>query len=134
MKVLLPAPLGPSRPIVPGGTCTVTSASARCAPKVLERRSASMIKGTDARRATAGGDNSVASGFNAGSEAVAGAVHQNARMVTENLCAFPSAYSGDQNWAPLIDFTKGEIVCQWLRLIASASNQEAANRRLSCPR
>src|SRR3954470_8836948 len=44
MTVLLPAPFGPSNPMVPGGTFNVTSESAFCAPYVLPSPSVSIIK------------------------------------------------------------------------------------------
>src|SRR5262245_26350376 len=47
MKVDLPAPLGPSSPVMPGGTVTVTSLSPITCPYHLLRRSAVTI-GVDA--------------------------------------------------------------------------------------
>src|SRR5215813_11546186 len=47
MKVLLPAPLGPSNPIAPADTCRVTPSSARCGPKTLLRFCVSMTGAPD---------------------------------------------------------------------------------------
>src|SRR5436853_7577778 len=62
INVLLPAPLGPRRPIVPRGTCSVTSCNARCAPKFFPRPSVSITKAPLSVRADGG----------AGGEEVAG--------------------------------------------------------------
>src|SRR5688572_24609369 len=64
MNVLFPAPFGPSSPMVPWGTCTVTSTNARCEPYVLPRRSDSMMNGTSAPCGLARGNGSAACGFN----------------------------------------------------------------------
>src|SRR4051812_44305092 len=44
MSVLLPAPLGPKSPMVPGGTCKFTSRNACCLPYILPNPRASMMK------------------------------------------------------------------------------------------
>ena len=42
MKVLFPAPLGPSKPMGPGGTWTLTSSRADCDPNFLVNASVRM--------------------------------------------------------------------------------------------
>src|SRR4051812_21985962 len=64
MNVLLPAPFGPSRPIVPGGTCTVTLVSAGWAPYIFPSRSVSMMNERSERAGTDGEKDSAAGGFN----------------------------------------------------------------------
>src|SRR3954468_5796351 len=65
MNVLLPAPLGPRRPIVPGGTFTVTFESACCAPYVFPKFSVSMINSPAIWFGVCGGGEEVRSACNA---------------------------------------------------------------------